>query len=77
MSPRRRPPAQRLAETPGALLTRTDLRNLGLERGAVDAIFRQLPVVAIPGYSRPMIRAEDYRALLERCTYHDGERVRP
>ena len=77
MSQRRRPPAEQLAETPGAFLTRTDLRDLGLERGAVDAIFRQLPVVAIPGYTRPMIRAEDYRALLERCTYRDGERVRP
>ena len=61
---------------PGALLTRTHLRELGLERRAVDAIFRALPVVALPGYSRPMIRVEQYRELVEHCTYQD-DRVRP
>lgn len=55
----RRRAAAELLETHGALLTRTHLRDLGLERRAVDAVFRALPVVAIPGYSRPMIRAED------------------
>ena len=54
------PAATELLETPGALLTRTHLRELGLERRAVDAVFRTLPVVALPGYSRPMIRAEQY-----------------
>jgi hypothetical protein len=68
--------AAKLLETPGALLTRTHLRELGLERRAVDAVFRALPVVALPGYSRPMIRAEEYRALVERCTYC-YDRVRP
>jgi hypothetical protein len=48
-----------LLETPGALLTRSHLRELGLERRAVDAVFRALPVVALPGYSRPLIRAAD------------------
>jgi hypothetical protein len=71
-----RPSVATLVETPGALLSRTHLRELGLERRAVDAVFRQLPIVAIPGYSRPMIRAADYQALLERCTYAD-HRVRP
>ena len=51
-----------LLEKPDALLTRTRLRELGLERRAVDAIFRALPVVALPGYARPMIRAQDYLA---------------
>jgi hypothetical protein len=60
---------------PDALLSRTDLRELGLERRAVDAVFRALPVVVFPGYSRPLVRVSDYRALIERCTY-DGERVR-
>jgi hypothetical protein len=46
-----------------------------LERRAVDAVFRELDVVVLPGYSRPLVRAEDYRALLERCTYADA-RVR-
>jgi len=64
-----------LLETPGALLTRTHLRELGLERRAIDAVFRALPVVALPGYSRPMIRAEQYLALVEEHTYRD-DRVR-
>jgi hypothetical protein len=68
--------AKELLETPGALLTRTHLRELGLERRAVDAVFRALPVVAIPGYSRPLIRADHYKALVEKFTYRD-DRVRP
>ena len=53
--------ATELLETSGALLTRTHLRELGLERRAVDAVFRALPVVAFPGYSRPLIRASTRR----------------
>ena len=68
--------AQELLETPDALLTRSHLRELGLERRAVDAVFRILPVVALPGYSRPMIRAQEYLALIARSTYN-GDRVRP
>lgn len=71
----RRPTTPTLVRTPGALLTRTDLRQLGLERRAVDAVFRALPVVWLPGYSRPMIRAEDYLGLVERSLY-DDDRVR-
>ncbi len=71
-----RPNASELLQTPGALLSRTHLRELGLERRAIDAIFRQLPVIALPGYKRPFVRADDYVALLERCTYRD-DRVRP
>ena len=44
------PPASVLA-TPGALLVRSHLRELGLERRAVDAIFRELHLVVLPGYS--------------------------
>jgi hypothetical protein len=72
----RRPSPAQLLGTPGALLTRSHLRQLGLERRAVDAVFRMLPVVALPGYSRPMVRAEEYRALVEQHTYRD-DRVRP
>jgi hypothetical protein len=71
-----RPTAVELLERPGALLTRSHLRELGLERRAVDAVFRELPVVVLPGYKRPLIRAADYQALLDRCTYAD-DRVRP
>lgn len=76
------PPAARhqhateLLDTPGALLTRTHLRELGLERRAVDAVFRKLPVVSLPGYSRPLIRAEEYLHLIHDHTYGD-DRVRP
>lgn len=73
---RHHPVTAELLETPGALLTRTHLRELGLERRAVDAVFRALPVVALPGYSRPMIRAQDYLRLAEEYTYRD-DRVRP
>ena len=42
----------------------------------VDAVFRALAVVALPGYSRPMIRARDYLELIENYTFRD-DRVRP
>ena len=71
-----RPSTPELLETPGALLTRTHLRGLGLERRAIDAVFRALPVVALPGYSRPMIRVEQYLEFVEHHTYRD-DRVRP
>jgi hypothetical protein len=73
---RARPSSPELLLTPGALLTRSHLRGLGLERRAIDAVFRALPVVALPGYSRPMIRAEQYLELVEQHTYRD-DRVRP
>jgi hypothetical protein len=70
------PPAPDLLIRPGALLTRSHLRELGLERRAIDAVFRALPVVAFPGYSRPLVRAEDYLQFIEHCTY-EGSGVRP
>jgi hypothetical protein len=60
-----RPPAVERARTPGAFLTRGDLRELGLDRRAVDAIFRAVDVIVLPGYSRPMVKAEDYMAYSE------------
>lgn len=71
-----RPSPAELLETPGALLTRSHLRSLGLERRAIDAVFRALPVVELPGYSRPLIRAEEFLELVDHCTYRD-DRVRP
>jgi hypothetical protein len=70
------PPATDLLETPGALLSRTHLRQLGLERRAVDSVFRHCPTVVLPGYSRPLIRVADYLALLEAHTYDGRTRVR-
>jgi hypothetical protein len=74
-----RPTAAELLRTDGALLTRTHLRELGLERRAIDAVFRECPVIVLPGYSRPLVRVEAYLALLEGSTYCDrcGDRVRP
>jgi hypothetical protein len=71
-----RPSATELLDTPGALLTRSHLRELGLERRAIDAVFRKLAVVFLPGYSRPMVRVEDYLELIQEFTYRD-DRVRP
>lgn len=61
---------------PEAFLSRTDLRDLGLERRAVDAIFRTCPIVVLPGYTRPMIRVRAFLELIESATYR-GDRVRP
>jgi len=58
-----------------AFLSRTDLAALGLPRRGVDAVFRELAVVVLPGYSRPMVRVRDYLELVERSTYRD-DRVR-
>jgi hypothetical protein len=69
---------ERLA-TPEAFLSRSDLRELGLERRAIDAVFRECPQILLPGYRRPLIRVGDYLALLDGSTYCDrcGDRVRP
>lgn len=75
-SRRRRLDAAALVRQPDALLTRSHLRELGLERRAIDAVFRALPVIAFPGYTRPMVRAGDYLELVERNTFRD-DRVRP
>jgi hypothetical protein len=74
-----RPPAAERIANPEAFLTRSDLRELGLERRAIDAVFRECPVIVLPGYSRPLVRVRDYLALLEEATYCDrcGQRVRP
>lgn len=69
------PSAAELLATPGALLTRSHLRDLGLGRSAIDAIFRQLDVVVFPGSSRPHVRVEDYLALVDASTY-GNDRVR-
>lgn len=74
MTERQRDLHERLA-LPDALLSRTDLRELGLPRRAVDATFRALAVVVLPGYARPFVRVADYLDLLERSTFRD-DRVR-
>jgi hypothetical protein len=72
---RRKPTAAELVASDDALLTRQHLHQLGLERRAVDAVFRARDVVLLPGYSRPLIRAADFRQLVAESTFGD-ERVR-
>jgi hypothetical protein len=67
--------AERLAND-DAFLSRSDLRELGLERRAVDAAFRDCPVIALPGYSRPLVRVRDFQAYLDAHTYDGRSRVR-
>jgi hypothetical protein len=67
--------AERL-QNPDAVLSRTDLRDLGYERRAVDAIFRACDVILLDGYTRPLITVAEYRAYLERCRHDGRTRVR-
>jgi hypothetical protein len=60
-----RPTAAELVETPGAFLTSSDLAKLGLSRRAIDAVFAHLPIVQLPGFHRPMVRADDFKAYVE------------
>jgi hypothetical protein len=70
-----RPTAAELLTHPGALLTRSHLRELGLTRTMVDAVFRELPVVYFPRSTRGAVKVADYLSLVERSTYRD-DRVR-
>lgn len=68
--------ARERLDNPEAFLSRTDLKELGLERRAIDAIFGKLDVVVFPGYTRPLVKVSDYLKLVDESTYgHD--RVRP
>lgn len=50
----------------------------GVPRSVVDAVFRSLPVVVLPGLRKPMVRRADVLELLERSTFtDDGRTVRP
>jgi hypothetical protein len=71
-----RPTAAELLANPHALLTRSHLRELGLERRAVDGVLRACPIVALPGYSRPLIRVRDFLTLLDESTFDGRMRVR-
>jgi len=71
-----RPSAVELLEQGTGLMTRSHLRDLGLPRAAIDAVFKRLDVVSFDGYSRPMVKVEDYVELLARSTY-GRDRVRP
>jgi hypothetical protein len=67
--------AKRL-ENPEAVLSRSDLRELGYERRAIDAIFRACPVVALPGYTRPLLRVGEFQLFIAEHTFNGIDRVR-
>ena len=71
-----RPTAAELVQTPGALLTTSDLAALGLPHKAIESVLRQVPVIYLDGYRRPLVRVEDYIGLVER-SLDRGNRVRP
>jgi hypothetical protein len=59
------------------LLDRKQLAaETGLTRAAIDAIFRELPVVALPGLRKTFVRRADVEVLIAENTYRD-DRVRP
>jgi hypothetical protein len=73
-----RPSAAERLENPEAVLSRSDLAELGYQRRAIDQILRSCPVICLPAYRRPLIRVRDYLAYLEANTYRNDEsRVRP
>ena len=73
----RRPTASERLQNPDAVLTRSDLRDLGWERRAVDTIMRNCETIHLPGYSRPVIKVGAYLAYLAEHTYEaGGDRVR-
>lgn len=50
--------------------------ELGVTRAAIDAIFRALPVVALPDLRKTFVRRDDVQRLIEERTF-GADRVRP
>jgi hypothetical protein len=72
--------SERLAEllaNPEAVLSGTDLAELGWLRRGVDAIIRHAGAIVLPGYSRPVVTVADYRRFLAEHRYDGRSRVRP
>jgi hypothetical protein len=70
------PTAAARLSNPDAFLSRSDLQELGLGRRAIDAIFRAVPIVSLPGYSKPLIRVCDYQELVDRSLFDGRSKVR-
>jgi hypothetical protein len=64
------------AGAPGALPSRTHLRDLSWGRTPIDATLGTLDVILIDGTRSPMIRREDFLACARGATYGDN-RIRP
>lgn len=67
-------------ELPDAVLSRVDLGELGWQRRAVDAIFKECGkrggVILLPGYTRPVVLVSVYREVLAASTFSE-DRVWP
>ena len=70
-----RPTAAELLETPGAVLTRSHLGQLGDGRAAIDRIFKKLDVIAFAPKTTPHVRVEDFLKLVQDHTF-GPDRVR-
>ena len=67
--------AERL-QTPDAVLSRSDLAELGWPRRGVDSIMRHAGAIVLPGYSRPVVLVADYRRFLESHRFDGRSKVR-
>jgi hypothetical protein len=74
----RRPVAELIAQGTG-LLDSTHLTELGLSERAITALWREVPVVRLPDFIRPLVPVEAYLAHIAGHIYCDrcAERVRP
>ena len=74
-----RPSAAELLEQGVGVLDSTHLVELGWSQRGIEALWRDCPVLQLPGFARPLIRVEAYLAFLDGNTYCDrcGDRVRP
>jgi hypothetical protein len=63
-------------DLPALIDRKTLAAETGLTRAAVDAVFRAVPVVVLPGCRKVFARREDVRRLLEESTF-TGAMVRP
>jgi hypothetical protein len=59
-----------------AVISRRGLMDLGFSETSVDAILRQVPVVALPGSRRLYMRCRDVAACIDAYLY-DGTTIRP
>ena len=67
-----------MSALPQLLDRRTLAEETGLPRSAIDAVFRALPTIHLPGLRKPLVRRADELELLERSTFvDDGRSVRP
>jgi hypothetical protein len=74
-----RPSAVELLAQGVGYLDSGHLKELGLSQRAIEAVWRDTPVVNLPGFSRPLVSVDAFRALMAGNTYCDrcADRVHP